>query len=214
MIIVRFSIKDKKGKSLLDQLSDAWDQFYSTALPEIMAIFIPLAESVNEIRQLTLLGFRDSVLLKTKIEEVLENGQSISPHLKQMLLMLASVHESKPPSENYMRLETLIVKVIRPYLGVKGYYPSFDDEKVKADLNARSSARMSPRKTKEVSKIQPSIDETNNNKEISSLTREIGNVFIIPSDSSSASSDMSEYIAERNQRWQKREEMLVSESVL
>ncbi|XP_012557883.1 proline-rich protein 5 isoform X1 [Hydra vulgaris] len=140
MIVLRFSIEEKrkKLKDILCCLSDAWDYFYSTTLHEIMAIFIPLGDLVFEVRNITLLAFRDLVLLKTGIEAVLENGQNISPHIKQMFIVLASIHESKPASENYMRLEALTVKVVRPYIGVKGYYPPFDEIKVSSS-STRSS---------------------------------------------------------------------------
>uniref|UniRef100_A0A803Y486 Proline rich 5 like n=1 Tax=Meleagris gallopavo TaxID=9103 RepID=A0A803Y486_MELGA len=71
------------------------------------------------IRQIALLGFRDLVLLKVKLEEILPLVQTKLPaSIVQMLLILQSVHEPDGPSESYLQLEELVKQVVSPYLGL------------------------------------------------------------------------------------------------
>ena len=89
MIILREDIKEKHGKSLLNRLSDVWGRFYGVLLPMLQAIFCTITTHGLNIRQLTLQNFRDIVLLKTDIKEAVDaNSASISPGIKQMLLVL------------------------------------------------------------------------------------------------------------------------------
>lgn len=124
MIVLREAIKEKKGNELLDRLGDVWSSFYKNILPMLLAIFYPIQEQGTHIRSVTLVGFRDMVLLKTKIADALDNngGGKVSPELKQMFLVLVSVHDSTPPNENYLRLEQLAARVITPYLGSTGLF--------------------------------------------------------------------------------------------
>nr|XP_020819552.1 proline-rich protein 5-like isoform X3 [Phascolarctos cinereus] len=70
------------------------------------------------IRQIALLGFRDLVLLRVKLEEMLPAGQAKVPSsIVQMLLILQSVHEPTGPSEGYLQLEELVKRVVSPFLG-------------------------------------------------------------------------------------------------
>ena len=118
MIVLREDIKEKKGTELLERLGEAWSSFYKSILPMLLAIFYPIEQN-RSVRTVTLLGFRDMVLLKTKIADALQPGSKASPDIKQMLLVLASVRET-PPSENYLRLEQLVSRVVTPYLGTNG----------------------------------------------------------------------------------------------
>lgn len=144
MIVLREAIKEKKGNELLDRLADVWTSFYKNVLPMLLAIFYPIQEQGTTIRSVTLIGFRDMVLLKTKIADALESAATnttassgtsntttsatttiakVSPEIKQMLLVLSSVHEdSNPPSENYLKLEKLVERVVSPYLGTGGLF--------------------------------------------------------------------------------------------
>uniref|UniRef100_A0A8C3J976 Proline rich 5 like n=1 Tax=Calidris pygmaea TaxID=425635 RepID=A0A8C3J976_9CHAR len=71
------------------------------------------------IRQIALLGFRDLVLLKVKLEEILPLVRTKLPaSIVQMLLILQSVHEPTGPSEGYLQLEELVKQVVSPYLGL------------------------------------------------------------------------------------------------
>ncbi|XP_023783719.1 proline-rich protein 5-like isoform X2 [Cyanistes caeruleus] len=71
------------------------------------------------IRQIALLGFRDLVLLKVKLEEILPLVQTKVPaSIVQMLLILQSVHEPTGPTEGYLQLEELVKQVVSPFLGL------------------------------------------------------------------------------------------------
>nr|XP_031315649.1 proline-rich protein 5-like isoform X2 [Camelus dromedarius] len=71
------------------------------------------------IRQISLLGFRDLVLLKVKLDDLLLLAQPQPPSsIIQMLLVLQSVHEPTGPSEGYLQLEELVKQVVSPFLGV------------------------------------------------------------------------------------------------
>lgn len=122
MIVLREAIKERRGNDLLEKLADVWTQFYTNILPTLLAIFYPIHGQGINLRSITLVGFRDMVLLKTKISDALKPNLSVSNEIKQMFLVLASVHDSVPPNENYMQLENLLTVVIRPYLGVNRVY--------------------------------------------------------------------------------------------
>ncbi|XP_023566544.1 proline-rich protein 5-like isoform X2 [Octodon degus] len=71
------------------------------------------------IRQISLLGFRDLVLLKVKPGDLLLLSQSkLPPSIVQMLLVLQSVHEPTGPSEGFLQLEELVKQVVSPFLGI------------------------------------------------------------------------------------------------
>ena len=75
------------GPELLEKLADTWTQFFTHILPTLEAIFVPTQIC---IRSVTLLSFRDHVLLKTPISEALDSGVQgdVPPRIKQMLLVL------------------------------------------------------------------------------------------------------------------------------
>ena len=129
MIVLRHQVtqKEKKSRDLLQPLAEIWRDFYREILTSLQAIFYPIQSQDFRIRCTTLIGFRDMVLFKTKIFDVLHYGQKVSKEIKQMLLVLASEQDvdldTKRPTENYLKLEELITRVIRPYLGVNGCYP-------------------------------------------------------------------------------------------
>ena len=75
------------GPELLEKLAETWTQFFTHILPTLEAIFVPTQIC---IRSVTLLSFRDHVLLKTPISEALDSGEQgdVPPRIKQMLLVL------------------------------------------------------------------------------------------------------------------------------
>ncbi|KAK7814976.1 hypothetical protein U0070_024319 [Myodes glareolus] len=50
--------------SLIEVLAEVWDHFFTETLPTLQAIFYPVQGQELTIRQISLLGFRDLVLLK------------------------------------------------------------------------------------------------------------------------------------------------------
>lgn len=124
MIILKERVKEKTGNVLIERLATVWKEFYTAILPTLLAIFYPIQEQGLSIRKTTLVGFRDIVLLKTSIDETLRvtAKEKIPSEIAQMLLVLAGIHDSNPPSQNYLKLEPLVARLVTPYIGFNGLY--------------------------------------------------------------------------------------------
>ncbi|XP_077025254.1 proline-rich protein 5 isoform X2 [Tamandua tetradactyla] len=121
MVILRDKIRFYEGQKLLDSLAETWDFFFSDVLPMLQAIFYPVQGKEPSVRQLALLHFRNTITLSVKLEDALARAHArVPPAIVQMLLVLQGVHESRGVSEDYLRLEALIQKVVSPYLGTYG----------------------------------------------------------------------------------------------
>lgn len=111
------------GQKLLDTLADTWDFFFCDVLSMLQAIFYPVQGKEPSVRQLALLHFRNIITLNLKLDEALCRPRArVPPSIIQMLLILQGVHESKGVTDVYLRLESLIQKVVSPYLGTHGLY--------------------------------------------------------------------------------------------
>ncbi|MGH0118816.1 UNVERIFIED_CONTAM: hypothetical protein FKN15_056203 [Acipenser sinensis] len=111
------------GQKLLDSLADTWDFFFSDVLPMLQAIFYPVQGKEPSVRQLALLHFRNIITLNIKLEDAISRPRArVPPSIIQMLLILQGVHESKGGTEDYLKLEALIQKVVSPYLGTHGLF--------------------------------------------------------------------------------------------
>ncbi|MEJ1278482.1 proline-rich protein 5-like [Cricetulus griseus] len=118
---VEEKIKQCEGESRIEVLAEVWDHFFTETLPTLQAIFYPVQGQELTIRQISLLGFRDLVLLKVKLGDSLLLAQSKLPSsVVQMLLILQSVHEPTGPTEGYLQLEELVKQVVSPFLGISG----------------------------------------------------------------------------------------------
>ncbi|XP_070362839.1 proline-rich protein 5 isoform X1 [Equus asinus] len=131
MVILRDKIRFYEGQRLLDSLAETWDFFFSDVLPTLQAVFYPVQGKEPSVRQLALLHFRNTITLSVKLEDALARSHArVPPAIVQMLLVLQSlcllqgVHESRGVTKDYLRLETLIQKVVSPYLGTYGLYSS------------------------------------------------------------------------------------------
>ncbi|XP_071414755.1 proline-rich protein 5-like isoform X1 [Pithys albifrons albifrons] len=119
LLFMEEKVKLCEGEDRIDILSEIWDHYFTETLPTLQAIFYPVQGQELTIRQIALLGFRDLVLLKVKLEEILPLVQTKLPaSIVQMLLILQSVHEPTGPSEGYLQLEELVKQVVSPYLGL------------------------------------------------------------------------------------------------
>ncbi|XP_042724595.1 proline-rich protein 5-like [Tympanuchus pallidicinctus] len=119
LLFIEEKVKLCEGEDRIDILSEIWDHYFTETLPTLQAIFYPVQGQELTIRQIALLGFRDLVLLKVKLEEILPLVQTKLPaSIVQMLLILQSVHEPDGPSESYLQLEELVKQVVSPYLGL------------------------------------------------------------------------------------------------
>uniref|UniRef100_K9IJZ5 Putative proline-rich protein 5 n=1 Tax=Desmodus rotundus TaxID=9430 RepID=K9IJZ5_DESRO len=125
MVILRDKIRFYEGQKLLDSLAETWDFFFSDVLPTLQAVFYPVQGKEPSVRQLALLHFRNTITLSVKLEEALARAHArVPPAIVQMLLVLQGVHESRGVTKDYLRLETLVQKVVSPYLGTYGLYSS------------------------------------------------------------------------------------------
>ncbi|XP_078529975.1 proline-rich protein 5 isoform X1 [Lissotriton helveticus] len=123
MVILRDKIRFYEGQKLLDTLAETWDFFFTYVLPMLQAIFYPVQGKEPSVRQLALLHFRNIIALNIKLEDNLSRPRArVPPSIIQMLLILQGVHESKGVTEEYMKLEMLIQRVVSPYLGTYGLY--------------------------------------------------------------------------------------------
>uniref|UniRef100_A0A3Q4G996 Proline rich 5 n=1 Tax=Neolamprologus brichardi TaxID=32507 RepID=A0A3Q4G996_NEOBR len=123
MVILRDKIRFYEGQKLLDSLADTWDFFFCDVLSMLQAIFYPVQGKEPSVRQLALLHFRNTITLNLKLDEALSRPRArVPPSIIQMLLILQGVHESKGVTDDYLRLEALIQKVVSPYLGTHGLY--------------------------------------------------------------------------------------------
>lgn len=123
MVILRDKIRFYEGQKLLDSLADTWDFFFCDVLSMLLAIFYPVQGKEPSVRQLALLHFRNIITLNLKLDEALSRPRArVPPSIIQMLMILQGVHESKGVTADYLRLESLIQKVVSPYLGTHGLY--------------------------------------------------------------------------------------------
>ncbi|KAF7707557.1 proline-rich protein 5a isoform X2 [Silurus meridionalis] len=121
MVILRDKIRFYEGQKLLDSLAETWDFFFCDVLSMLQAIFHPVQGKEPSVRQLSLLLFRNTITLNMKLDEALSRPRArVPPSIVQMLLILQGVHESQGVTEEYLKLESLIQKVVSPYLGTHG----------------------------------------------------------------------------------------------
>lgn len=133
MVILREKIKSETGQALLSSLGEQWDYFYREILPMLQAILHPVKTNNHTIRQVTLLEFRNTVLLKLPVKEALKEVQVIPPAIHQMLLVLTNIHES-PCTENSIQLEKMVARVISPHLGVLGLYVGGSEPEIRSSF--------------------------------------------------------------------------------
>ncbi|XP_066107382.1 proline-rich protein 5-like isoform X1 [Saccopteryx bilineata] len=118
LLFVEEKIKLCEGENRIEVLAEVWDHFFTETLPTLQAIFYPVQGQELTIRQISLLGFRDLVLLKVKLGDLLPPQSQVPSSVVQMLLILQSVHEPTGPSEGYLQLEELVKQVVSPFLGI------------------------------------------------------------------------------------------------
>ncbi|KAA0724355.1 Proline-rich protein 5-like [Triplophysa tibetana] len=109
-------IRLQDDETLLQALCETWVRFFTEILPTLQAIFYPVQGQELTVRQMALLGFRDMVLLKLPVENMLHDATH-PPPITQMLLILQGIHEPNGPTQEYFLLEKLVDMVISPYLG-------------------------------------------------------------------------------------------------
>lgn len=136
MVILREAVKREKGKNLLVHLGEQWDFFYQEILPTLQAVLYPVKTNNFTIKQITLLEFRNTVLLKLPIATALDSladNDPVPPSIQQMLLVLQSVHET-PSTDLSVQLEKLVARVVTPYLGLLGVYNGNPEPEIRSNF--------------------------------------------------------------------------------
>ncbi|RXN08219.1 proline-rich 5 isoform X1 [Labeo rohita] len=110
MVILRDKIRFYEGQKLLDSLAETWDYFFCDVLSTLQAIFYPVQGKEPSVRQLALLHFRNIITLNIKLDDALTRPRA------------RGVHESKGVTNDYLKLECLVQKVVSPYLGTHGLF--------------------------------------------------------------------------------------------
>lgn len=125
MIILRDEVKEKPGHMFLNKLGEVWTNFNQNILPTLQLLFSSIPTHGMTVRQMTIVAFRDNVVLKLKVEEALNmNDQPIPKSIKQMFCILLQAYHDN--SDNYEKLEKLASRVIRPFLSNKGLFFTSD----------------------------------------------------------------------------------------
>ncbi|ELU04596.1 hypothetical protein CAPTEDRAFT_225833 [Capitella teleta] len=126
----KIEVLAKENGDMLRSLGEVWDNFYQEILPLLQVVLRAIQIKDHNVRNVTLLGFRDIVLLKIDVEaDMLDEYRAESPPaIHQMLLVLQSVKDSSPPNERFLQLERLVARVVHPYLGHCGLYTKGNPE--------------------------------------------------------------------------------------
>ncbi|XP_027621564.1 proline-rich protein 5-like isoform X3 [Tupaia chinensis] len=89
LLFVEEKIKLCEGENRIKVLAEVWDHFFTETLPTLQAVFYPVQGQELTIRQISLLGFRDLVLLKVKQADwLLPAPPELPSSIVQMLLVL------------------------------------------------------------------------------------------------------------------------------
>ncbi|XP_060593554.1 proline-rich protein 5-like isoform X2 [Ruditapes philippinarum] len=135
MVILREKIKHETGHSLLTKLGEQWNYFYKEILPVLYALLLPVETKTYTIKQVSLLEFRNTVLLKLPVKDAvaeLSHTDPVHAIIQQMLLVLHGVHEN-PCTDNYIELEKIVARVISPHLGILGLYNGDSEPELKSN---------------------------------------------------------------------------------
>ncbi|XP_025096767.1 proline-rich protein 5-like isoform X3 [Pomacea canaliculata] len=133
MVILREKIKNEQGTELLQMLGETWDYFFTEILPTLQALLYPLCLKGFDIRNTTLVEFRNIVVLKVSLKEALDAKEcEVPPNIRQMLLVLQGLKDDVFLSENQFRCEKLVARVVSPYLGQRGLYEGGPEPVIRA----------------------------------------------------------------------------------
>ncbi|KAI4789578.1 hypothetical protein KUCAC02_035152, partial [Chaenocephalus aceratus] len=104
------------GDEQLVVLGNVWDRFFTEILPTPAGHLLPRTGIKGQelsVRQISLLAFRDLVLLKLHLQDDLRTASFVPAAVKQMLLVLAS---TMLPSLEFCQLERLVEVVVTPFI--------------------------------------------------------------------------------------------------
>ncbi|KAA0723596.1 Proline-rich protein 5-like [Triplophysa tibetana] len=156
--VILDEIQEHEGERQLLVLAEVWDRFFSKILPTIQAILYPLQGQELTVRQMALLSFRDQVLLKLSVGDLLRENMSLIPtSIKQMLLVLQGIQDPRGPSRNDCQLENMVALVVKPYLWNYRYTSS--NERINTPAQLSCSDRMITHYTSESSLLSPLVEQ-------------------------------------------------------
>ncbi|XP_070188549.1 proline-rich protein 5-like isoform X2 [Littorina saxatilis] len=162
MVILREKIKNEQGSELMNMLGETWDYFFAEILPTLQALMYPLADSSKDIdiRNTTLLEYRNIVVLKVGLKETIDAKKyQVPANIQQMLLILQGLHDPTFLSKEQLDLEKLVACVVVPFLGSRGMYDGGPEPVTKA--NYRPSLPSVPVPKPKITITDVSADEYN-----------------------------------------------------
>lgn len=117
-------LRQSDRRCLLSTLSEEWKNIFTHVLPTLdIILYAVKGKGRMTVRQTFLVAFRDTVLTKLDLEELLEEPKGDMPQgIKHMLLIIYNVADTYPPSKSRLKLEGLVARVVSPFLGFLGLY--------------------------------------------------------------------------------------------
>uniref|UniRef100_A0A8C2HUA4 Uncharacterized protein n=1 Tax=Cyprinus carpio TaxID=7962 RepID=A0A8C2HUA4_CYPCA len=91
-------------------LAQVWNKFFTSGY-----FILSAGKSGQEltVRQMALLGFRDLVLMKLSLDDLLRKNLSLIPASITQMLLVLQVNESRGPSKEYYQLESPVARVVK-----------------------------------------------------------------------------------------------------
>ncbi|XP_050043403.1 proline-rich protein 5-like isoform X2 [Dermacentor andersoni] len=156
-------------EKLLQVLSSEWENLFRHVLPTLdMILYVVKGKGSTTVRQAFLVVFRDAVVTKLDLEELInEDTRHFVPDgMRHMLLILYNVSDSYPPTKTKLKLEGLLARLVVPFLGFQGLYEGKPEPTVKSAEPEVAARRKSadgvplPRKLSRPMSSQPRQIET------------------------------------------------------
>lgn len=156
-------------EALLQLLSSEWENLFRHVLPTLdMILYVVKGKGSTTVRQAFLVVFRDGVVTKLDLEELIneETRHSVPDGIRHMLLILYNVSDSYPPTKTKLKLEGLLARLMVPFLGFQGLYEGTPEPTVKSAEPEVAARRKSadgvplPRKLSRPMSSQPRQIET------------------------------------------------------
>ncbi|KAI1301641.1 Proline-rich protein 5-like [Halotydeus destructor] len=133
---LRTRLGSNDEKNLLSVLVQIWRFYFTEIMPTLDAILYRVKCKGNlNIRQTSLVCFRDELLFKTDFQEHIDvlnhsvdivHQQPLVLQLRHMTLTLLTVMDSWPPSGMRLALERVAASLVTPFLGYDGLYVDFN----------------------------------------------------------------------------------------
>ncbi|XP_077513859.1 proline-rich protein 5-like isoform X1 [Amblyomma americanum] len=162
-------LQEVPRENLLQVLSSEWENLFRHILPTLdMILYVVKGKGSISVRQAFLVAFRDIVVTKLDLEDLLNTdaGYVVPDGIRHMLLILYNVSDSYPPTKTKLKLEGMLARILNPFLGFQGLYEGTPEPTVKSAEPEVASRRKSadgvplPRKLSRPMSSQPRQIET------------------------------------------------------